>query len=283
MEEFSIEYSIENIYESQVKKANYELLLLPATNTLQVLKEFTITCSEEILPFSSPNIFGFNKLSYYIDKPFSTILFTLFAKVEIQKTNPFSITQLTSFDEFRIIHSDEFQIDNFLFARSSSLTTMPKENSIEFPRFTGDESMFNHLLELNRFIYNLLEYSPQSTDVNTAIVDILNIRKGVCQDFAHLFISVCRQNKIPARYVTGYLNQGEAFIGASQLHAWVEVLIPELGWIGFDATNNLLADYHYIKIAHGTDYNDCSPIVGVLETSGKQKSNHLVIVKNQQQ
>ena len=283
MEEFYIEYSIENSYESQVKKANYELLLLPATNPVQVLKEFTISCSEEIVPFSSPNIFGFDKLSYYIDKPFTTISFTLFAKVEIQKVNPFTITQLTSFDELRIIQSDEFQIDNVLFARPTTLTTIPKGNSVEFPTFTGEQSLFNFLLVLNSFIYNLLEYSPQSTDVNTAIVDILKIKKGVCQDFAHLFISVCRQHKIPARYVTGYLNQGEAFIGASQLHAWVEVLIPELGWIGFDATNNLLADHHYIKIAHGTDYHDCSPIVGVLETSGKQKSNHLVIVKNQQQ
>ena len=72
-------------------------------------------------------------------------------------------------------------------------------------------------------------------------------------------------------------------MGASQLHAWVEVLIPELDWVGFDATNNLLADYHYIKIAHGTDYQDCSPIVGVLETSGKQNSKHLVIVTSNQQ
>jgi transglutaminase-like putative cysteine protease len=134
---------------------------------------------------------------------------------------------------------------------------------------------------LNSHLFHLLEYSPESTDVNTPIEDILKIRKGVCQDFAHLFISVCRQNKIAARYVSGYLNQGAGFTGASQLHAWVEVLIPELGWIGFDSTNNLLADHHYIKIAHGTDYRDCSPIIGVLESTGNQKSIHSVTVTNQ--
>jgi transglutaminase-like putative cysteine protease len=127
----------------------------------------------------------------------------------------------------------------------------------------------------------LLEYPPESTDVNTPIEEVLQIRKGVCQDYAHLFISVCRKNKIPARYVSGYLNQGAGFTGSSQLHAWVEVLIPELGWIGFDATNNLVADHHYIKIAHGTDYRDCSPIIGVLETTGSQKSIHSVTVTNQ--
>jgi transglutaminase-like putative cysteine protease len=127
----------------------------------------------------------------------------------------------------------------------------------------------------------LLEYSPESTDVNTPIDEVLRLKKGVCQDFAHLFISVCRSNKIPARYVSGYLNQGADFTGSSQLHAWVEALIPELGWIGFDATNNLVADHHYIKIAHGTDYRDCSPIIGVLETTGTQKSIHSVTVTNQ--
>jgi transglutaminase-like putative cysteine protease len=130
-------------------------------------------------------------------------------------------------------------------------------------------------------VYQLLEYSPDSTHVNTPIEEVLRIRKGVCQDYAHLFISVCRLNKIPARYVCGYLNQGAGYTGTSQLHAWAEALIPNLGWVGFDATNNLVADHHYIKIAHGTDYSDCSPIMGVLETTGSQKSIHSVIVTNQ--
>ena len=283
MEEFYIEYSIENVYESPVKKAHYELLILPTSHATQKLKELTIVCTDDSIPFTSPNIFGFDRLSYYIDKPFSVFGIQLFAKVEIEKVNPFLVTSLSPFDELRILQSHEFFIDNYLFQKPTSLTTIPKDNTVYFPLFTGEQSLFEYLIALNTFIYTLLSYSPQSTDITTSIEEVLQIRKGVCQDFAHLFIAICRHNKIPARYVTGYLNQGEAFIGASQLHAWAEILVPELGWIGFDATNNLLADHHYIKIAHGTDYQDCSPIVGVLETSGKQKSKHLVVIKNQQQ
>jgi transglutaminase-like putative cysteine protease len=158
---------------------------------------------------------------------------------------------------------------------------MPKVHNIPFPVWSNEIQLFDYLLKLNGFLHHLLEYSPESTDVNTPIEEVLKIRKGVCQDFAHVFISVCRQNKIPARYVIGYLNQGAGFTGSSQLHAWVEVLIPEMGWIGFDSTNNLLADHHYIKIAHGTDYRDCSPIIGVLESTGNQKSIHSVTVTNQ--
>ncbi|MBK6283582.1 MAG: transglutaminase family protein [Draconibacterium sp.] len=158
---------------------------------------------------------------------------------------------------------------------------MPRSVNVSFPVYSGEIQVFDYLLKLNNFIFQLLDYSPESTDVNTPISEVLQIKKGVCQDFAHLFISVCRQNKIPARYVSGYLNQGAGFVGSSQLHAWVEALIPDLGWVGFDATNNLLADHHYIKIAHGTDYRDCSPIIGVLETTGSQKSTHSVTVTNQ--
>ena len=158
---------------------------------------------------------------------------------------------------------------------------MPAEVNGIFPEYSGKIQIFEYLLKLNSYLFELLEYSPESTDVNTPIEEVLRISKGVCQDYAHLFLSVCRKNKIPARYVSGYLNQGADFIGSSQLHAWVEVMIPELGWVGFDATNNLVADHHYIKIAHGTDYRDCSPIIGVLETTGAQKSIHSVTVTNQ--
>ena len=121
----------------------------------------------------------------------------------------------------------------------------------------------------------------QITDIDTRIDEVLHHRKGVCQDYAHLFIAICRKNKIPARYVSGYLNQGADFIGSSQMHAWVEALVPGLGWIGFDSTNNLLADHHYVKIAHGTDFRDCSPIVGILETSGMQRSIQSITITNQ--
>jgi transglutaminase-like putative cysteine protease len=280
MEDFYIEYFIENKYEAPVRKANFQLLVIPDANTQNVL-ELKLSCSENQEVNISRNIFGFQIINYYISNPFSEFWFKLSAKIEKQKVNPFYISPLLPIDEFELIHSLGFQIDNSLFLSSTELTKMPIVVNCSFPEYSGKIQIFEYLLSLTSFLYQLLDYSPESTDVNTPIEEVLRIRKGVCQDYAHLFISVCRQNKIPARYVSGYLNQGVGFTGTSQLHAWVEVLIPELGWIGFDATNNLVADHHYIKIAHGTDYRDCSPIIGVLETTGSQKSIHSVTVTNQ--
>jgi len=280
MEEFYIEYFIENKYEAPVRKANFQLLVIPDSNSQQV-QELKFYCSENQETLISKNIFGFEIINYYISNPFTEFWFKLSAKITKPEINPFYISPLLPSDEYKLVHSLDFQIDNSLFLRSTDLTKMPVLNHYTFPEYYGEIQIFEYLLHLTSFLYELLEYSPESTDVNTPIEEVLRIRKGVCQDYAHLFISICRQNKIPARYVSGYLNQGAGFTGTSQLHAWAEALIPDLGWVGFDATNNLVADHHYIKIAHGTDYRDCSPIIGVLETTGAQKSIHSVIVTNQ--
>jgi len=281
MQEFDIEYFIENKYEQPVRKANFQLLVIPDSNPQQSVLDLKFYCSENQDIHRSRNIFGFETITYYIGKPFSEFWFKLTAKIQKPEINPFYISPLIPGDEFEFIHSLDFQIDNHIFLTPTSLTQMPDVANNSFPFWSNEIQLFDYLLKLNSYLHHLLEYSPESTDVNTPISEVLQIRKGVCQDFAHLFISVCRQKQIPARYVSGYLYQGAGFTGASQLHAWVEVLIPELGWVGFDATNNLVADHHYIKIAHGTDYRDCSPIIGVLETTGMQKSTHSVTVTNQ--
>jgi len=281
MQEFDIEYFIDNKYEQSVRKANFQLLVIPDSNQQQKVLSVKFSCSENQDAHISKNIFGFETITYYLVKPFSEFRFQLSAKVQKPEINPFYVSPLIPEVECECINSHEFQIDNHLFLWPTLLTQMPVEVNCSFPVYTGKIQVFDYLLELNSYIHNLLEYSPESTDVNTSIEEVLKIRKGVCQDFAHLFISVCRQNKIPARYVSGYLNQGAGFTGSSQLHAWVEALIPQLGWIGFDSTNNLLADHQYIKIAHGTDYRDCSPIIGILESTGVQRSIHSVTVNNQ--
>jgi transglutaminase-like putative cysteine protease len=281
MEEFYLEYFIENRYASPVRKANFQLLVIPESSPFQTVQEIKFSSGSEQEMHISKNVFGFETINYYINKPFPEFWFKLSAKILKPEINPFYVSPLLPENEFDLINSIDFQIDNFLFLRSTDLTKMPFENELQFPVYSAKTMILDYLSELNSYIYESFEYSPESTDVNTPIEDVLKIRKGVCQDFAHLFISVCRLNKIAARYVSGYLNQGAGFVGSSQTHAWAEVFIPEIGWIGFDSTNNLLADHHYIKIAHGTDYRDCSPIIGVLETTGEQESKHSVFVTNQ--
>jgi transglutaminase-like putative cysteine protease len=125
------------------------------------------------------------------------------------------------------------------------------------------------LTELNEAIYQSFAYVPNSTKVDSPIDDALQSRQGVCQDFAHIMIALVRPLHIPCRYVSGYMFHRDedeeikdrSLEGAS--HAWVEALVPNLGWIAFDPTNNLIGADRHIRVAIGRDYADVPPTRGV--------------------
>lgn len=119
-------------------------------------------------------------------------------------------------------------------------------------------------LTIMRHIKGEFRYAPDATHVHSRACDVLQLRAGVCQDFAHVMIGLCRALKIPARYVSGYLYNGPAdqLKGAQASHAWVEIYLPGLGWIGLDPTNDQIVDGRYVKIAVGRDYADVPPIRG---------------------
>jgi transglutaminase-like putative cysteine protease len=124
------------------------------------------------------------------------------------------------------------------------------------------------LTELNEQIYTLFSYVPNSTKVDSPIDEALLTREGVCQDFAHIMIALLRPLRVPCRYVSGYLfhqeengHKDRSLEGAS--HAWVEALVPRLGWTAFDPTNNLIGGDRHIRVAIGRDYADVPPTRGV--------------------
>ena len=122
----------------------------------------------------------------------------------------------------------------------------------------GEDDVWQTALRLMRFVHGHLTYQSFSTHVHTHMRDALAQRQGVCQDYAHIMIGLCRTLKIPALYVSGYL----ATETASATHAWMEVFVPGVGWRGLDPTHNCPADETYVKIAVGRDYADVPPITG---------------------
>ncbi len=111
-------------------------------------------------------------------------------------------------------------------------------------------------------------YVKKSTAVNSPIEDALLSRQGVCQDFAHIMITLVRKAQIPCRYISGYLYHiGENAVHAADgaTHAWVEAFLPGLGWVGFDPTINLLIGEQHIRTAVGRDYADVAPTKGTMK------------------
>ncbi len=118
-----------------------------------------------------------------------------------------------------------------------------------------------------------LEYHPGATSVSTTLAEVLRLREGVCQDFAHLAVGVLRVVGLPARYVSGYLETTpppgrRKLVGADASHAWVSVYLPEVGWLDLDPTNDRVVDDSYVLTAWGRDYADVPPLKGVIYTEG---------------
>jgi transglutaminase-like putative cysteine protease len=136
------------------------------------------------------------------------------------------------------------------------------------------------VLELNQRLFEHFEYVPSHTRVDSPIDEAILSGKGVCQDFAHTMIALLRHVGIPARYVSGYLYRGREDHDRSTpdaTHAWVEALLPYLGWIGLDPTNNLVAHHRHIRTAVGRDYADVPPTHGIFR--GNTASELYVAVK----
>jgi transglutaminase-like putative cysteine protease len=136
------------------------------------------------------------------------------------------------------------------------------------------------LRDITSGVHSSFKYVKKSTAVNSPIEDALRSRRGVCQDFAHIMIALVRNARIPCRYVSGYVyhageNANSPADGAT--HAWVEALLPGIGWVGFDPTINQLAGEKHIRTAIGRDYADVPPTMGVMK--GKAETQLQVRVR----
>jgi transglutaminase-like putative cysteine protease len=138
--------------------------------------------------------------------------------------------------------------------------------------------------ELTARIFEDFTYDGTATDVSTPVDQVLQDRRGVCQDFAHLQIAGLRQLGLPARYVSGYLLTRpppgqEKLVGADASHAWLAIWCPDHGWVDLDPTNDLIPGDEHITLAWGRDYGDVSPINGVMLGGGEHEIEVAVDVR----
>lgn len=139
--------------------------------------------------------------------------------------------------------------------------------------FTPKRPMYQACSDLMSRIYRDFTYQPGFTNISTPVAEVLDHRKGVCQDFAHLALACLRSLGLAARYVSGYIEtvppEGEAKLeGADATHAWFAAYLPRYGWMDFDPTNDLQPDIQHITLATGRDFADVSPLKGIIIGGG---------------
>ena len=147
----------------------------------------------------------------------------------------------------------------------------------------NSNDVFQTAYQVMGFIYQNFEYSKSTTTVETHANEVLKIRRGVCQDFVHAALALCRCLGIPARYVSGYFfdsTRERQMRGAEASHAWLEVMVEGHGWFGLDPTNNRVVDDTYVILGTGRDYRDVAPVTG--SYFGPKPSEFEVVVRVKQ-
>ena len=186
-------------------------------------------------------------------------------------------------DSFVFVSSGVVALDSYaipaegrleIFRVPSPLTAMSEEMHRFLAEVGGKvtASPLDRALALSRAVHEHMSYVPECTCTDTTAGQAFAQAKGVCQDYAHILIALCRERNIVARYVNGFLP------GTGATHAWVEVLDDGL-WRGIDPTNNLLIDYGYIKLSHGRDATDCPVNRGMFTGATAQQTEIRVIVE----
>lgn len=173
------------------------------------------------------------------------------------------------------VQQADFGAFPFLFA-SPLITVGPQTLPYARESFTPGRPVLEAALDLMQRIYSEFTYDKTASTIDTTVAQILESKKGVCQDFAHFAISCLRSLGLAARYVSGYLETiptpgKPKLIGSDASHAWVSIFIPDFGWIDFDPTNNLVIGESHITLAWGRDYGDVAPVKGVVMGGGTHR------------
>ena len=255
--QYDIVHRTRFIYASPVKESFNEARLKPVSDQQQTLDSFLL----KVLPAS--------RLRHYTDfyanivhhfeiiEPHSTLLIESNARVT---THPLPFLDLMAdiFPIARIAEATRQERCYDFLQPSSYVDLSPESWRMALDAAGQHTDAWQASLTLMHYVNQHLKYLPNSTHAHSHMREALAQRCGVCQDFAHVMIGLCRALKIPALYVSGYL----ATETASATHAWVEVFIPEIGWRGLDPTHNRQTDDTYVKIAVGRDYADVPPVSG---------------------
>jgi transglutaminase-like putative cysteine protease len=285
MPEYQITYYTHNIYSGEMKQALLEFLILPANTETQERLSYNLETWPGGKEHTAPNVFGFDTLQFRLQKGQADFKLSLQSKVYIKEFDPYGFVFLPYEDEMALYLSEDLLIDCFPFGQCTRLTALP--DRYPHPVKKNGERVFDYIQRVNHFVHASIAYKNVESNLPQTTQETIGLGNGVCQDFAHLMLAILRAQKIPCRYVSGYLDPGEHIIGAAAIHAWVQAMVPGVGWIGFDPTNNLLEDHHYIKIAHGVDLDDCQNVKGVVLGAGNNKTSYSVKVfeqnKNQNQ
>ncbi|WP_435136259.1 transglutaminase-like domain-containing protein [Formosa sp. A9] len=278
--QYTVKYRAVHTCKTIVNEAYLQHIILPENNATQELISEIYTVPESCSLQKSINGFGFNSVKLHCKAPFKTIVFeAVFALKKIHEGVQKKESLINT--SYQDLNSLEFRTDFETWLTPTDHTSLP-EGCFSLFKILETASILEYCLALNSMISAYITLKSDMNPMPSKLGNVLSDAAGNARDLSHVLIAVARQNKLPARFVSGYLYENLKEQSGSQLHAWVEIYCPNSGWLGIDPSYNCLANQYYIKIAHGRDYTDCAPVKSIFYASGKHEVNCIVTVASQQ-
>jgi transglutaminase-like putative cysteine protease len=271
-------------YDHAVRESVMELWMQPQKSPRQRLVRFDLDLEPAAQLFSYADTFG--NAVYYFDVPQPHKELTIIACSAVETEPPEPLPAALDLGEWDRLRSGFVQGDCFDFLRPHGYAR-ETEALHAFVVERGWDALkrrdpLTAMVQLTEAIYSAFGYEAGVTAADSPIDLALAAGRGVCQDFAHIMLAICRSWGLPARYVSGYLFTDRKHGDRSDpdaTHAWVEVFLPSLRWVGFDPTNNTLAGERHIAVAVGRDYGDVPPSRGVYKGGGESHLGVAVTVR----
>lgn len=293
---YNIYHKTEFQYQSSVTFSHNIARLKPTSSKYQKLLNFSLEISPEVYEsYDFVDMFGNSNAHMLVREPHQSLSVIGKSKVAIYpelvqkhlenvKKNSINFSNaldhLCKFD-VNDLYAKQYLFESALIKKGSSGI---KEYILE--SFTPNRCVFEATNEFMGRIFNDFQFLSGFSDITTPIEEIFEAKKGVCQDFAQFAISALRSIGLPAKYMSGYietlpLEGEEKLFGVDASHAWFAVYIPNAGWVEFDPTNNIIPKDQHILLGSGRDYNDISPLKGVVMSSGNSNLSVMVDVRRE--
>jgi transglutaminase-like putative cysteine protease len=268
---FYIRHRTRYTYSGLVIDSASQIKLYPLNDEHQKVGEHHLHISMNPLVSTAKDYFGNLTGFFTILPPHSELVIDSMLAVEmIKNSGPQKWNSGT--DVWKQINSEENQLQFHDYLKAEEAVCQVEVQAAIHEILGKVQHPLDTILELSNYIYDNFKYKKGVTNIETSVDELWNLRAGVCQDFAHLLLYMLRLMGVPGRYISGYICPGSReWRGEGATHAWVEVWLPDTGWVGIDPTNKCLAGERHVRLATGRNFSDCTPVKGTYKGAVEHK------------
>jgi len=269
MSRFNIHHITRYTYEAPVRDSANQVILFP------IRDEYQETISQELQVSGEPQVeiykdyYGNEVGSFSYAEPHTELVIDSRISVEV-KSKSLPDDMIPAEQQWQRLDEARYMVPYIDFIKQEMFPSVDAVRSIDGIRDSRKTTPLQAAKNLNEYVYNHFTYNKGVTDVETTLEEVWQLKAGVCQDFAHMLLTLLRMINLPARYVSGYVCPNKnGMRGEGATHAWVEAYIPFYGWLGFDPTNNCLVNHLHVRLATGRSFGDVSPVKGTYKGTSR--------------